>query len=246
MLSEACTAAMVAYGVLMNDGQPTGMELMNKGTIRVQIISPQENGAYSQAAEDEFSKLFPDEYTFPFKKNNAGKFPPNFEKMFSDGISFWTDAKIEFVDTKPDIRLYVAQTIANPFGQPSNSYATLPVNDYPSDAFRGNINLSITFSLYPDKELSYRDIVETVIHETGHLFGIMHPHDFALGEISKINNNGYVSDCTKDELVNLASKDHQSFMGYQTSSFETDFDIAARHFVRTGKMPSFPLPVLTP
>lgn len=195
-ISEECKAAMVENGVLMKDGQPAGVVLMQKDTLRVAFIQKNENGGGVKP-----DSLSPDliEYL-----NLTGRLNLLFQidrpqgdydikTAFVEGVSYWYDGAVEFVSPheKPDLQVMLfAGGMDMPYG-----FSSFPSNDHP-DAYPYNgdsaiMGINVLRAENPDffyesllgkgakseysGETTQEVVTKIVRHEFGHNLGILHP-----------------------------------------------------------------------
>ncbi len=228
-ITPECQAAMIEHGVLMKDGKPAGMELMNKDVIRVAIASPEHFQRFQSLMLQSINLEDKLEYY-----DATIDFPDNIQELTSEAFAFWYSGKVEFVefDDKPDLRIFAFDK--------EGAFGSFPVNtDLPSIGASEAI-IGIGLQSYPTDQ----SIMGVIRHEIGHaLFGVDHPHDAIRLSSESWADSRFGGQKVREEfaakcndLSQEAVTNWEGVMSYGPDG-ENDYDRGARDFVRTGIAP---------
>lgn len=224
-ITPQCQAAMIKHGVLMKDGKPAGMALMNKPVLRIALVEVGENGklphnflTFSEGAWSEESKYF----------NKASIFTQLQKNTMKRGIEFWYKGKMEFVPFDEDSDISIFAFKDSNWG--NGGLSTLPENDLVPSGTDGvsdkriiGINSDIHISIFS----------RYLQHEFGHSIGILHPPNALDVYEYKQTEEGL---CSEDDKNKIRDINGPGIMAYG-DQLQNWYDRGARDFVRTGIPP---------
>jgi len=178
-ITDQCRQAVLEHGILMNGDEPAGNKLMELPTMRIAII---QNEFPPELMTDAFKK-----HTENFDFDSPDAFPDGTEAAVRRALGYWYTGKVEFVknDQNPDMRIAAYKGSGTIGG-----FASFP----PNDRERENLEGQFESFEYPVMGIEMRSmrfaakysitgtsllegIEDTIRHEFGHSFGILHTTD---------------------------------------------------------------------
>lgn len=166
-ISDQCKAAMIEHGVLMKDGKPAGMKMMNRDVIRISIAKAGEN----ESSPHSFQTLMKQSINLEDKiefYTSPTDFPDNIEELTREALGFWFDGEVEFVgyDEGPDVRIFAFDA--------EGAFGSFPENDDSPRISAEHALIGVGLKSYPTDD----KLMGVIRHEAGHaLFGVDHAHD---------------------------------------------------------------------
>lgn len=239
LITNSCKTAMIEHGVLTrtlddNSVVPAAMDLINRDTLRVVIIRPDENGYLPpEMVTEQFENFMRYNGMEELLEGNASPLETSqtpteqLQQTIRQGIGEYYNGTVEFTDSfeQADIVVFGYDLPEDVGHSGVDSY---PIHDNSSDqgyyldkSFIG-INNPLEYGIPP----------QTISHEFGHNLGFVHPFETVLHATPK----GDYSQCSVDEFITLTNTENDGVMNY--GSLERNwFDDAAETYVRTGESP---------